>query len=127
MKQTITILILSLTLAFAGCSSETVSSTGTKVSSNDELKKALKAAVAGDIIMMANGTYTDIEIKFMGEGTEDMPITLQAETAGEVFIEGKSCLKLGGQYLVVNGLHFRNGYTPSNAVIQFKKDKKTLA
>lgn len=124
MKQII--YLLTFTLAFASCT-QSGTSTGTKVSTNQELKEALKKAEAGDVITMANGIYTDLEIKFTLQGTEDKPITLRAETAGEVFIEGVSCLKIAGEYLTVSGLHFRNGYTPSNAVIQFKKDKENLA
>lgn len=122
MKQFIYI----LTLALAGCS-QNASISGTKVTNLDELKIAIKEAQPGDNIIMANGTWEDAEIKFVAYGTEDKPITLQAETMGEVTLEGQSCIKLGGEYLVVKGLYFKNGYTPSKAVINFKKDKETLA
>ena len=54
------------------------------------------------------------------------PITLRAETSGEVKIQGKSDLKLGGEFLVVEGLHFTNGASPSQSVIQFYIDDDTL-
>ncbi|MEN8879706.1 MAG: chondroitinase-B domain-containing protein, partial [Polaribacter sp.] len=77
------------------------------VSSTSELTDALSKAVKGDNIVLKNGTYKDVSIKFVGEGTEDAPITLSAETAGEVFIEGESSLELSGNYLQVRGLFFR--------------------
>ena len=45
---------------------------------------------------MANGIWNDVQIKFTGEGTENKPIIIKAETLGEVFIEGVSDLKFGG-------------------------------
>lgn len=96
------------------------------VKDSNELKDALSTANPGDNIIMSNGVWKDVQIKFTGEGTESRPITIKAETAGEVFIEGVSDLKFGGKYLVVDGLHFRNGYSPSDAVIEFRVDKKTI-
>ena len=122
-KSTVALLAILFTSACGGGTSIT----GNKVVNLDELKTAIKEAQPGDNIIMANGVWKDAEIKFVANGTEDKPITLQAETMGEVTLEGQSCLKLGGEYLIVKGLHFKNGYTPSNAVINFKKDKETLA
>jgi len=89
-----------------------------------ELKTAIENANPGDDIIMANGVWKDIRIKFRGKGNKDKPITLKAETTGKVSIEGQSYLKFGGEYLVVEGLHFKNGFSPSNAVIDFKISNK---
>ncbi len=92
----------------------------------DALNEAIKNAKPGDDIVMANGVWKDVQIKFTGEGTESDPITIQAETPGQVFIEGISDLKFGGKYLVVDGLHFRQGYSPGEAVVTFRIDKETI-
>jgi poly(beta-D-mannuronate) lyase len=84
-----------------------------------ELNAAISNANPGDEIVMANGDWNNVEIRFTGYGTEQQPITLKAETAGKVLIKGKSDLKLGGEYLVVNGLFFTEGSSPSQAVIEF--------
>lgn len=98
-----------------------------KVTDNVTLYEALKTANAGDNIVLANGTYKDVQIKFRNKGTKEKPITLKAETPGKVFIEGQSYLKFGGEYLVVDGLYFRNGFSPSSAVVDFKiSNKDTL-
>ena len=76
---------------------------------------------------MSNGTWEDVEIEFKGYGSMEKPIVLRAETAGEVFIEGESNLQLGGEYLVVNGLTFQNGYSPTSSVIEFSINKDTVA
>ena len=92
-----------------------------------ELKNAIKAAKSGDDIVLKNGIYEDVEIEFIGEGTKDNPISLRAETPGEVFIEGVSNLEISGNFLKVSGLFFRNGYSPSENVIAFRTSKSIVA
>ena len=123
-------ILLAITILFFGCknnSSNSISFSGTTVKDATELQEAIKNASAGDEIVLANGVWKDVEIKFTGKGTEDKPIKLKAETPGKVTIEGKSDLKFAGEYLIVEGLHFKNGYTPSNAVITFRLDEDSLA
>ncbi|MBC7846039.1 MAG: DUF4957 domain-containing protein [Flavobacterium sp.] len=98
-----------------------------KVNNQEELKSAVKNVVAGDEIVLANGIWKDVQIRFYGNGTKEAPIVLRAETEGKVTIEGVSDLKMAGTYLEVRGLHFKNGYTPSNTVIDFHIDAKNIA
>ncbi|MEM5567082.1 chondroitinase-B domain-containing protein [Psychroserpens sp. AS72] len=124
MKKIAYILVLAILLVACG---ETKISTEIKVSNIDELNTAINEAKPGDNIVLANGVYKDVEIKFRGQGTKENPITIKAETAGKVSIEGQSYLKFGGEYLVVDGLHFKNGFSPSSAVVDFKiSNKDTL-
>jgi poly(beta-D-mannuronate) lyase len=88
---------------------------------------AVRASVAGDSVVLADGVWRDFEIVFTGEGTAAKPITLRAQTAGKVVISGKSNLRIGGRHLVVSGLTFKDGHSPSPEVIAFRRDSKTLA
>lgn len=90
-------------------------------------KKTVKKLEAGDTIKLANGTYQDFEILFTGQGSKAKPITLTAETKGEVILSGQSNLRLAGEHLVVSGLVFKNGYTPSSEVISFRRNKSDFA
>nr|WP_320120652.1 chondroitinase-B domain-containing protein [uncultured Marinifilum sp.] len=92
-----------------------------------EFNEAVKNAQPGDVIVMSNGIWKNVEMEFKAIGLADKPIVLKAETPGQVFIEGQSYLKIAGHYLEVHDLYFRNGYTPINSVIQFKTDKKNAA
>lgn len=123
------ILFISLIFLMAACQNEKSSSNtvGKKVSNAVELNDAISNAKAGDNIILTNGVWKDIQINFTGKGTEANPISLLAETPGEVFIEGQSCLKLAGEYLNVDGLYFKNGYTPTQVVIEFRINKDSLA
>lgn len=98
-----------------------------KVTNPEELKMAIKNAIAGDEIILANGVWKDIQIQFYGKGTSEAPIVLRAETPGKVSIEGVSDLKIGGTFLEVRGLYFKNGYTPSKTVIDFHIDSNLIA
>lgn len=97
------------------------------VSDIDELNSAIENSEAGDQIILKNGIWKDVKINFKGQGTEKNPIVLKAETPGEVTIEGISYLQLGGDYLVVEGLHFKNGYTPKKQLIRFKINDTLVA
>ncbi|OIQ18777.1 chondroitinase-B domain-containing protein [Lacinutrix sp. MedPE-SW] len=118
-------LICSLLLCFLSCKEKTVS--GITVSNVDELQNAISSVEPGDNIILANGTYKDVEIKLIGEGTESNPITLKAETPGKVFIEGASSLEISGNYIEVSGLFFRNGFSPKTNVIAFRTSPKEVA
>ena len=97
------------------------------VGTQSEYEKAVEAAQPGDTIVLANGEWRDFEILFTGEGTADQPITLTAETKGQVIISGRSNLRLAGKYLVVSGLVFRDGHSPRNPVISFRASEEELA
>ncbi|OGS69597.1 MAG: alginate lyase [Flavobacteria bacterium RIFCSPLOWO2_12_FULL_35_11] len=126
MKKTVNLLsVLSVVILLISC--QKMSSNTIKVTNIEELNAAIKNAKAGDEIVLANGVWKDVQIKFYGKGTKDKPIVLRAETAGKVFIEGESDLKIGGDYLEVSGLYFKNGHTPSDAIIAFNIDSNKNA
>jgi len=118
------LLIISLFLVITSCQRTTNS---ILVSNITELENAIKEVKAGDDIVLKNGIYKDAEIKFVGEGTKNNPISLRAETPGKVFIEGVSNLEISGNFLKVSGLFFRNGHSPSENVIAFRTSKSNVA
>ncbi len=97
------------------------------VENQQAYEQVLSKVKAGDDIILANGTWHNFEILFKGEGSKEQPITLKAQTKGKVILTGQSNLRLAGQYLVVSGLVFKDGFTPSSAVIAFRSNKETLA
>ncbi len=92
-----------------------------------ELNSAVKNAQAGDVLLMANGNWKNVEILFEAKGTLDKPITLKAQQKGKVIITGQSNLRIAGAYLIVEGLVFKNGFSPTSDLIAFRKDSKVLA
>ncbi|MBU2938245.1 polysaccharide lyase 6 family protein [Lacinutrix sp. C3R15] len=118
----VSVLILLLTLSCKDKNTNTL-----LVKNTTEFNKAVKNANPGDVITMANGIWKDAELVFEGNGTVDKPITLTVQEKGKVTLEGASNLQLAGEHLIVEGLVFKNGYTPTNAVISFRKNKKEIA
>ena len=119
-----TAILLPTMLMLSACS---VSAEEYLVDTQDAYKDAVEKAGPGDVIKLANGTWEDFEILFVGKGKKDKPITLTAETKGEVILTGQSNLRLGGEYLEVSGLVFKDGHTPTQEVISFRQDKSLLA
>lgn len=120
-------LIVSLFIFLFACQQNSSNNSSSVVKDKEGLQAAIESAKPGTTIIMANGVWKDVNIQFTGNGTADQPIILKAETAGKVFLEGKSDLKFGGNYLEVHDLYFRNGHTPSRAVIAFKIGKDKIA
>ncbi|CAF3839113.1 unnamed protein product [Rotaria sp. Silwood1] len=90
-----------------------------KVATAKDLQQANEKAKAGDTIILQNGSWNDIVIKLTCTGTEQQPILFKAATAGKVKITGKSSLKIGGSFIVVDdGFKFEN-----NKVSNFMKQK----
>ncbi len=92
-----------------------------------EFEESLQKVQPGDSIVLANGTWMDSELLFEANGTAEKPITLTVEEKGKVILEGASNLRIAGDHLIVKGLVFKNGYTPTNAVISFRKDRENMA
>ncbi|OWW25642.1 alginate lyase [Zobellia sp. OII3] len=92
-----------------------------------EFNEALRTVQPGDSIVLANGIWKDSELLFEAEGTAEKPITLTVEEKGKVTLEGESNLRMAGNHLIVKGLVFKNGHTPTNAVISFRKDREKMA
>ncbi|WP_394175270.1 polysaccharide lyase 6 family protein [Thalassotalea litorea] len=98
-----------------------------KVSSQEQYSKTLKQVEPGDTIVLADKVWKDFEIVFKAKGTKAKPITLTAETSGKAILTGNSNLRLAGEHLIVKGLVFKDGYSPTGEVISFRRNKDDLA
>lgn len=96
------------------------------VRNTETFNTAVKKAKPGDKIILANGVWKDAELVFSAKGTKAAPITLSVETKGKVFLEGQSNLRISGEHVVVEGLVFKNGFTPTEEVIAFRKNDNEL-
>lgn len=120
-------ILASLLTAFFCLSSISAAASTLLVKSQEEYARAAGELKPGDVIQLANGVWNDFEILFMGQGEDGKPITLTAQEKGKVIISGQSNLRMAGQYLVVSGLVFKDGYTPTSEVISFRRNKEDLA
>lgn len=79
------------------------------VSSAAQIASTLPSVQPGDVITMTNGNWTNQQIELAGVGTQAAPITLRAQTPGQVVLNGNSKVKISGNWLVVDGLRFEGG------------------
>src|SRR5207302_4451737 len=72
------------------------------------LQSALGSAAPGDVIELADGSYTTSStISISRSGTASAPITVQAQHVGGATITGSGGLSFGGvSYVVVAGFRF---------------------
>ena len=123
-RTSIAFLLLILQVCFGACETHGRDIT---VRTQSEYLDVAADLQPGDVIVLANGVWRDFEIVFSGSGEPDRPITLRSETPGGVVLSGQSNLRLSGRYLVVTGLVFRDGFSPSGSVISFRTGKRDLA
>ena len=97
------------------------------VKNQDELTTANKEAKPGDVVILKNGEWKSVSLYLDCKGTKAKPVTFKAETNGKVVITGHSQLNIGGNYIVVEGLYFTNGYSGSASVITFRNNKDEIA
>lgn len=115
---------LAVLVLIAGCGAD---DGARPVSTIEEFDEAVASLQPGDRVVLANGTWSDVELKFSGEGSAESPIELTAEEPGQVIITGQSNLQFSGSHIVVSGLVFKDGYTPTSEVISFRTSKDDLA
>ena len=97
------------------------------VKNQQELTVANTLAKPGDVVLLKNGEWNNVSLNLSCRGTKEMPITFKAETAGKVIITGYSTLSIGGNYIVVDGFYFTNGYSGKESVITFRNNSDKIA
>ena len=127
MKFFRSIILFSILTAFIVISCKSIQRAANTVKNVAEFKEAVKSAKPGTTITLANGVWENSELVFTGKGTKENPITLTVQDKGQVVLSGLSNLRVSGEYLVVKGLVFKNGYTPTSEVISFRTSSDKLA
>lgn len=76
------------------------------VSTTADIESALRDAKPGDVLVLADGEYTDLVIRMTAKGTKNDPVELRAQSPGGVKLLGNSGVRFEGDFLVVSGLFF---------------------
>ena len=80
-----------------------------RVTSAEEIARATAAARPGDVLILRDGEWRDAAIHFRARGSVQAPITLRAESGGNVRLTGKSSITVEGEHLVVSGILMEGG------------------
>jgi poly(beta-D-mannuronate) lyase len=118
--------------AFAG--EKTVEAAGSasrpaerRVADAPALAAAIAAARPGDVIVMKDGVWKDVDIRFDASATAAAPVRLRAQSPGGVVLTGSSRLTFARPYLSAEGLYFRGGALEGGAVVRFASHHGRLA
>lgn len=83
--------------------------------------------IAGDTIVLKNGTWTDQTISIKATGTALQPVVLTAQTAGSVILTGTSHIGFSGSYIEISGLFFKNGTLSGTEIFSFRTSSSEFA
>lgn len=86
------------------------------VSSVSEYNNTIKQLTPGDTLIFTNGTYDASSMSGISDsinGTPYAPITIKAETTGEVVFTTKTTQEIKGNYITMSGFTFKDGVVNS--------------
>lgn len=97
----------------------------TVVNSISQLEDAASFSMTpGETVCLANGSYNGLDLTFGGQGSAQAPITIAAQTPGQVTISGEVFIGMTGDYAVLQGFVFRDG-TIDNSLLQTRANGNT--
>lgn len=83
---------------------------------------------AGDMVILADGTYNNKVINIKVNGTADKPIIIKAANEGKVIFTGSSRLMFSGSYTLFEGFWFKDVVlTEKVGIIEFRDASKSVA
>jgi len=91
---------------------------------------ALEAAVSNDMqpgttVCLADGVYSSAQaLNFGGFGSLSNPITVTAENPGAAIISGTTSVQMAGEFVVLQGLVFREGDSRNSDLIQTRTSSR---
>lgn len=101
------------------------------VSTNTALSNAITAAVPGSTIILADEVWNNTYINIKKTANAANPITIKAQTPGNVFMQGNSRVSMGGAYINLEGLIFKSPASLSTSgttlkpVVEFQDSSST--
>lgn len=82
-----------------------------------EVAGRLKFAASGDTIFVADGAYSDLEMKWKAPGGA---VVVKALHPGQVTVTGKSSLRFCGDSLTVSSIDFIGAHPAKGSVVEFR-------
>lgn len=95
-----------------------------------EMKSLLKSGSLrpGDNVILKDGVYDSVgRIGIFANGTATDSVTFRAENPGKAVFSGPIHIQIYGQYIKLDGLHFRKAWADGGEMIEFRRSKTELA
>jgi poly(beta-D-mannuronate) lyase len=87
-----------------------------RVTNAVQVASAVEKLQPDDVVVMADGEWKNQSVAFNARGTAEKPVTLRAETPGNVLLRDGSTLVIDGEHVIVTGLAFGEGESERSAV-----------
>lgn len=88
-----------------------------------EFAAAASALMPGDTLILRDGIWADVSLKVRATGTAEKPVTIKAQSPGQVVLTGTSRIALAGAHLVVDGLWFKNPTGEESITLRIDSDE----
>ena len=90
-----------------------------------DVAATLREAKPGDRIVIEDGVYNDLTLKWLGRGSEKKAPAHRGSDARRGGLHGhpRRCV-WRGEWVEVSGLCFRDGHAPSGSVIEFRNGRE---
>ena len=86
----------------------------------EDVAARLHDAAPGDTIVVKDGIYSDVVLKWEGRATAGNPVVVKPQTPGGVTVTGRSQLKIFGEGLTVSSLLFEHCVADKGAIVEFR-------
>ncbi len=111
--------VVAATLVIMNSCSET-----TVYNSPQALEKGIRDAAPGDTLLIATGEWKDVQLTINKDGSAEKHIVIAAQEAGGTVFTGNSFIEIGGSFIEIYGILFKDGSSDKKPVISFKSKKK---
>ena len=98
----------------------------TLIKNPTEFAAANAKAQPGDELVLENSQWSNAQLVVSCKGTAAQPIVVRAQTPGGVVFTGHSSLAISGEFIVIDGFYFLNGFAGDKPVVKFA-DQKLVA
>lgn len=90
------------------------------VDNTADLVAALGALAPGTTLCVADGTYADVAVSFVAQGTALQPIVITAEHPGRALFNGQTRLSMGGAHATLRGLRLEGGQSQGSSLVELR-------
>jgi hypothetical protein len=120
---------ISVSVLFGAAVSASLAAREIAVSDPLDLAKAAIDLKPGDTLVLAPGTWHDLDINLAGAGTPEAPIVFSGSPNGATLLTGRTHLGLSGTHLEVRNLHFFKAEPPdgSDSLVSFRHADKSAS
>ena len=87
-----------------------------------ELQTAINKAVAGDVLILKNGTYLNNTLNISASN-----IIVKSASPGGVFLNGTNKITIGGDRVTFTGFQFTSGNIGLNSILEVSGNHNTLS